>query len=227
MPSPADIFSAELTLSSPMASLASPLSGLTRTGVNNITLAWTAFFTQDLNFSVVAESGIVGPFFTVRLQYTILRSDSSWSLQALLPNGFNASISSADDIVARTILVPATAAGTMAILTLFLAAGASVVPTGLFTMIRMATLSWESSFYSFRVLAEDGSSSTGFVTVSFDILPSQDQSWSATISGAGLVPVNLNSASALSITTVRLNYTTSQPIVLADSTLTFWISGTF
>jgi hypothetical protein len=80
MSSPSPSLSIDLTLRSSAASVMSFWPASTRSGSNSITLGRLNGFTQDLNFSIVSESSVQGPSFTLRVVQLDPRSNSTGTL---------------------------------------------------------------------------------------------------------------------------------------------------
>jgi hypothetical protein len=137
MPSPAPVVTVELTVFSSLETLRSPLLALSRVGTNNVSLGWPRAFTQDLNFSIISETGTVGSNFTVRIVQLGPRSITNWSVLASGSGGYSSIFTDASSPVALAVQLPASAALGAVSLVLTIPGGATVVPAPL-----AATVQW-------------------------------------------------------------------------------------
>jgi hypothetical protein len=223
MPSPAAVLSIELTPAPTYLALVSPLLAATRSGLQNVTLGWKREMSQDLNFSVLAESSLQGPLFTIRIIQRVPRNNASWSmLLTVAVCSYSAVLSSVSVPAAATVSLLPACANSQASLLIFPSAGATVVPTSLTPIIAIGARG-SIATCSFTCYAEDGSASPTF-TLQLNVSKFDDLSWSMRVSGAGMAPLSLSSATAPQLTVVSFNYTAPTPISL-NGTLVYWQSG--
>jgi hypothetical protein len=222
MPSPAPTVTLVLTpgtASSIVALLAAP----TRLGTNNVTLGWPLGGTQDLAFSIVAENGVSSPTFTVRIVLAAPRSGKSWTLIVSPPGMVPMTLTDASIASAGIIRLPALLAFANVPLALTISPGATVSPTQLNPILPMGSPA-SSNSYSFVVTAEDLSTSVPF-TLQLSVASTNATTWLMQVSGAGISPFALTSATADPLTVVQLPYTTPVPIAIDNSSVTYWLTG--
>jgi hypothetical protein len=83
LPSPSNIVTVELFLPISGTAVSSPLLATARLGVQNFTLNAPAGFSKDVTFNVVAQTGIPGASYTVRIIQEAQKGsdDSRWSMR--------------------------------------------------------------------------------------------------------------------------------------------------
>jgi hypothetical protein len=220
--SPAAVVTVETSIAV-AATFVSPLAALTRLGTNNISLGTIGGFSQDLNFSVVSESGLQGAAFTIRIVQAAARNSTGFSVNVSGPDGFSATVIQQNSAADRSITLPASAAGGSVSLLISLTGGATVLPAILGPTISLGARG-SVTFYPFTVTSENKQESCG-VLLSFTVALLSLTSWNATIQGGLASTVRLSSDSALQVNTIQAPIGSTDPIALNASTLTFWLSG--
>jgi hypothetical protein len=223
--SPAGVVTVELAPAL-FSTVVSPLAASTRQGTNNLTLGWTAGFTQDLNFSVIAENSLQGSVFSLRVVQVPPRNSISLSMSFAFTSCSNIVVfqpfSSYPFSVPtfQGITVDAACAYSQAPVSRTLAPGATFQQVPQMTSVTVGARGSTTFLPQLTVIAEDGVTSAS-VTLYFYVEFLTDVSSKLAVSGAGMVPLTVIPSSVSSLTTIRFNYS-STPIALDNSTLTYW-----
>jgi hypothetical protein len=224
MSSPASVVSVELTPAF-ASMLLSATTALARSGVNNITLGVTNGFTQDLNFSIVAENGVQGGTFTIRIT-EVFRNQTAFRLLALGYGGLLLNVTDATLPLSWHIVLSFAAANSIVSLQFTLQPGAVLLPYSLGAASTLTLGGTSSSTQvTFKIAAETGLLLGPYV-LSFDVSPSAVNSWTMSITGGGVNSSLTNSSTAAALTVVRVPYTRPAPVDISSvHTLTVWMAG--
>jgi hypothetical protein len=212
--------------------VSSPLAAAARLGTNNLTLSFMAGFTQDLNFTVVAEAGApTSGAITIRIIQAPARNIKSWTLLVTAPGGFSATITDASPFAASFMSLPSISALGTASLTVIPGPGAYASPSNLNPAVPLGGRGVTRN-YTFQIVAEDDSVSAPY-TLCLTPALFNDSTWTVQVRGPPLatssntLPTSLivNSATAPLLTVLRWNYSIPLPITIDNSSLSYWMAG--